>query len=79
MIFSFAVIYYFTEENYLMAESKLRTLSVDFAVHILNLVKFGELFGVSARKVSEWEHGKSLPDASLQNKISDLRKGIGNG
>ncbi len=23
-----------------MAESKLRTLSIDFAVHILNLVKF---------------------------------------
>ena len=45
----------------------------------LTQVKFGELFGVSARKVSEWEHGKSLPDASLQNKISDLQKGIGNG
>jgi DNA-binding transcriptional regulator YiaG len=44
----------------------------------LTQVKFGELFGVSARKVSEWEHGKSLPDASLQNKISDLQKGIGN-
>ena len=43
-----------------MAESKLRTLSVDFAVQILNLVKFRELFGVSARKVSEWEHRKSL-------------------
>ena len=45
----------------------------------LTQVKFGELFGVSARKVSEWEHGKSLPDASLQNKIHDLQKGIGNG
>ena len=40
----------------------------------LTQVKFGELFGVSARKVSEWEHGKSLPDASLQNKIRDLQK-----
>ncbi len=45
----------------------------------LTQVKFGELLGVSARKVSEWEHGKSLPDASLQDKISDLQKGIGNG
>ena len=45
----------------------------------LTQMKFGELFGVSARKVSEWEHGKSLPDASLQNKIRDLQKGIGNG
>ena len=45
----------------------------------LTQAKFGELFGVTARKVSEWEHGKSHPDASLQNKISDLQKGIGNG
>ena len=28
----------------------------------LTQAKFGELFGVTARKVSEWEHGKSLPD-----------------
>ena len=40
----------------------------------LTQVKFGELLGVSAKKVSEWEHGKSLPDASLQNKIRDLQK-----
>ena len=40
LIFSFAVIYYFTEGDYTMAESKLRTLSVDFAVHILSLVKY---------------------------------------
>ena len=40
MIFSFAVIYYFAEGDHLMAESKLRTLSIDFAVQILNLVKF---------------------------------------
>ena len=44
--FTFAVIYYFTlltlqkEIIHLMAESKLRALSVDFAVQILNLVKF---------------------------------------
>ena len=40
LIFCFAVIYYFSEGDNLMAESKLRTLSVDFAVQILNLVKF---------------------------------------
>ena len=40
LIFSFAVIYYFTEGDHLMAESKLRTLSIDFSVQILNLVKF---------------------------------------
>ena len=40
LIFLFAVIYYFTEGDHLMAESKLRTLSIDFAVQILNLVKF---------------------------------------
>ena len=39
LIFSFSVIYYFTEGDNLMAESKLRTLSIDFAVQILNLVK----------------------------------------
>ena len=30
----------------------------------LTQVKFGEIFGVTARKVSEWEHGKSSPDES---------------
>ena len=40
LIFSFAVICYFTEGELLMAESKLRTLSIDFAIQILNLVKF---------------------------------------
>ena len=45
----------------------------------LTQVKFGELFGVSARKVSEWEHGKSVPDASIQAKIRNLQKEIANG
>ena len=36
LIFCFAVIYYFSEGDNLMAESKLRTLSVDFAVQILS-------------------------------------------
>ena len=30
----------------------------------LTQVKFGELFGVTARKVSEWEHGESRPNES---------------
>ena len=36
-------------------------------------VKFAELFGVSARKVSEWEHGKTVPAeyyVSILNKLS---------
>ena len=45
----------------------------------LTQVKFGEIFGVSARKVSEWEHGKSVPDASIQAKIRNLQKEIANG
>ena len=40
LIFPLAVIYYFAEGDYTMAESKLRTLSIDFALQILNLVKF---------------------------------------
>ena len=39
----------------------------------LSQVKFGELFGVSARKVSEWEHGKTVPaeyHVSILNKLS---------
>ena len=36
-------------------------------------VKFAELFGVTARKVSEWEHGKTVPAeyyVSILNKLS---------
>ena len=40
----------------------------------LTQVKFGELFGVTARKVSEWEHGKSQPTAEQYNKIKALNK-----
>ena len=29
----------------------------------LTQVKFGEVFGITARKVSEWEHKKSQPTA----------------
>ena len=39
LIFPLAEIYYFAGGDYTMAESKLRALSVDFAVQILNLVK----------------------------------------
>ena len=28
----------------------------------LTQIKFAELFGVTARKVSEWEHGKTSPN-----------------
>ena len=39
----------------------------------LTQVKFAELFGVTARKVSEWEHGKTMPAeyyVSILNKLS---------
>ncbi|MBQ9775448.1 MAG: helix-turn-helix domain-containing protein [Lentisphaeria bacterium] len=45
----------------------------------LTQVKFAELFSVTARKVSEWEHGKSVPNASIQAKIRNLQKEIANG
>ena len=45
----------------------------------LTQVKFAELFSVTARKVSEWEHGKSVPDASIQAQIRNLQKEIANG
>ena len=45
----------------------------------LTQVMFAELFSVTARKVSEWEHGKSVPDASIQAKIRNLQKEIANG
>ena len=38
--FILPMVYYLQKGDYLMAESKLRTLSIDFAVQILNLVKF---------------------------------------
>ena len=40
----------------------------------LTQVKFAELFGVTARKVSEWEHGKSLPTAEQFEKMNSLNK-----
>ena len=38
--FILPMVYYLQKGELLMAESRLRTLSIDFAVHILNLVKF---------------------------------------
>ena len=38
----------------------------------LTQVKFGELFGVTARKVSEWEHGKTQPRESFLTMIRNL-------
>ena len=40
----------------------------------LTHVKFGEIFGVSTRKVSEWEHGKSQPTAEQSKKMNSLNK-----
>ena len=40
----------------------------------LTQVKFGEIFGVSTRKVSEWEHGKSQPSAEQSEKMNSLNK-----
>ena len=40
----------------------------------LTHVKFAELFGVTARKVSEREHGKSLPTAGQFEKMNSLNK-----
>ena len=37
-------------------------------------VKFGEIFGVTARKVSEWEHGKSVPDEHISEQMRKLKK-----
>ena len=35
----------------------------------LTQIKFAELFGVTARKVSEWEHGRSAPDETTVVKV----------
>ena len=43
----------------------------------LTQVKFGELFGVSARKVSEWEHGKKLPGELIVTMIRNFMKKYG--
>ena len=40
----------------------------------LTQVKFAELFGVTARKVSEWEHGKSQPSAEQSETMNSLNK-----
>jgi len=40
----------------------------------LTQVKFAEHFGVTARKVSEWEHGKSVPDEHISGQMRKLKK-----
>ena len=40
----------------------------------LTQVKFAELFGVTARKVSEWEHGKTSPDKAHFDILNRLLK-----
>lgn len=41
----------------------------------LSQVKFGELFGVSSRKVSAWEHGKTVPTEDQKNIMFSIAKG----
>ena len=43
----------------------------------LTQLKFGEFFGVSARKVSEWEHGKSIPGELIVTMIRNFMKKYG--
>ena len=43
----------------------------------LTQLKFGEFFGVSARKVSEWEHGKSIPCELIVTMIRNFMKKYG--
>ena len=50
LIFIFAMLYYLPEGDHLMAESRLRTIAIDFAVQILNLVRFLRLFIVLSHK-----------------------------
>ena len=40
----------------------------------LTQVKFAELFGVTARKVSEWEHGKTSPNKAHLDILNRLLK-----
>jgi DNA-binding transcriptional regulator YiaG len=40
----------------------------------LTQAKFAELFGVTARKVSEWEHGKSQPTTEQYEKMNSFDK-----
>ena len=40
----------------------------------LTQVKFAELFGVTARKVSEWGHGKTSPNKAHLDILSRLLK-----
>jgi len=40
----------------------------------LTQVKFAELFGVTARKISEWEHGKTSPNKAHLDILNRLLK-----
>ena len=40
----------------------------------LTQAKFAELFGITARKVSEWEHGKSQPTTEQYKKMNSINK-----
>ena len=42
----------------------------------LTQIQFGEIFGVSPKKVSAWEHGRAVPVEEQQNKIRSLIQGL---
>lgn len=37
-------------------------------------VQFGEIFGMTSKKVSAWEHGKAEPTEEQKQKIQSLLK-----
>ena len=42
----------------------------------LSQIRFGELVGVSSRKVSAWEHGKAIPTAEQKDKICNIARDL---
>ena len=40
----------------------------------LTQVQFGEIFGMTSKKVSAWEHGKAEPTEEQKQKIQSLLK-----
>ena len=83
------MLYYLPEGDHLMAESKLRTLSIDFAVQILNLVRFlksqhetivsnqigraGTSIGANIHE-AQYAHGKSDFIAKLQIALKEANE-----
>ena len=40
----------------------------------LTQIQFGEIFGISSKKVSAWEHDKAAPSEEQKQKIQSLLK-----